>query len=210
MANSNPLGGTGGPGHTKGVAFTTTNSPSRQRWKWELAIRFQLKNPNAKQSEVAAHIGIDAQTLSTWQADPEWTNLYNQITTGILSSIDADLAEDITHQRLTLKRLVPTAIQNLAEMALQSANPNLKLKASLEILDRDGHMSKVQRIGLASEAQGGISDQKDDDVAKALGEALIQAKLKQAESKTPRTEQTPPSLLNEITIDSASPTEEVQ
>lgn len=200
MANSNPLGGAGGPGHTKGVAFTTTNSPSRVRWKWELAIRFQLKNPNAKQSEVAAHIGVDIQTLSNWQSDPEWVNLHNQITTGILSSIDADLAEDITHQRLTLKRLVPLAIQNLAEMALQSANPNIKLKASMEILDRDGHMSKVQRIGLPAAEQGGVSDQKDDSVAQALIQALTQA----------RTAQTPTKPVEPITIDSASPSEEVQ
>lgn len=200
MANSNPLGGAGGPGHTPGVPFTTTNSPSRQRWKWELAIRFQIKNPNAKQTEVAAHIGVDAQTLSGWQADPEWTNLYNQITTGILSQVDADLAEDITHQRLTLKRLVPLAIQNLADIALQSANPNLKLKASLEILDREGHMSKVQRIGLAAEAQGGVSDQKDNEVAKALGEALLLARAQQAASKP----------VEPVTIDSAPPTEEIQ
>lgn len=200
MANSNPLGGAGGPGHTPGVPFTTTNSPSRVRWKWELAIRFQLKNPNAKQSEVAAHIGVDAQTLSTWQADPEWVNLHNQITTGILSQVDADLAEDITHQRLTLKRLVPLAIQNLADIALQSANPNLKLKASLEILDREGHMSKVTRIGLPAEAQGGVSDQKDNDVAKALVEAMTQARAAQAASKP----------VEPVTIDSASPSGEVQ
>lgn len=198
MANSNPFGGAGGPGHTPGVPFTTTNSPARVRWKWELAIRFQLKNPNAKQSEVAAHIGIDIQTLSNWQKDPEWANLHNQITTGILSSVDADLAEDITHQRLTLKRLVPVAIQNLADMALQSSNPNLKLKASLEILDRDGHMSKVQRIGLPAAEQGGVSDQKDDDVARALGEALLQARAKKALVKP------------EITIESAPASETPQ
>lgn len=172
MANPNPMNGAGGPGHTKGVAFTTTNSPARKRWKWELAIRFQLKNPNAKQSEVAQHVGVDVVTLSTWMADPEWVNLHNQITTGILSSIDADLAEDITHQRLTLKRLVPLALQNLAELALQSSNPAIKLKATNEILDRDGHFAKVQRVGLATEDQGGVSDQKDNNIAEALIDAL--------------------------------------
>ena len=173
MANPNAQGG---PGHTQGVSFTTTNSPDRQRWKWELAIRFQLKNPNAKQSEVAQHIGVSPVTLSQWQGTMEWQDLHNQITTGILCTIDAELAEDITHQRLTLKRLVPTALQNLADLAIQTANPSIRLKATQEILDRDGHFSKVQRIGLPSEAQGGVSDEKDENVARSLIEALLVAK----------------------------------
>jgi hypothetical protein len=206
VANPNPLGGAGGPGHTAGVPFTTTNSPSRVRWKWELAIRFQLKNPNAKQTEVAQHIGIDVVTLSQWQSDPEWINLHNQIVTGILGAVDAELAEDITHQRLTLKRLVPTALQNLAELALQSANPNIKLKATTEILDRDGHFAKVQRVGLASEAQGGVSDEKDNDIATALIAALANAKTNTSTSQGEegKVAGAPP------TIDSAPASKEVQ
>lgn len=200
MANSNPMGGLGGPGRPTGPG-TTTNSPSRMRWKWELAIRFMLRNPNAKHTEVAAHVGVAGGTLSQWMMDPEWVNLHNQITTGILSSIDADLAEDITHQRLTLKRLVPTALQNLAELALQSANPNIKLKATTEILDRDGHFAKVQRVGLATEDQGGVSDEKDNAIAAALGNALIAAQAaKQAAAIKAK----------EITIESAPTTEQVQ
>lgn len=189
----------GGPGVPQGTIFQTTNSPSRQRWKWELAIRFMLKNPNAKQPEVAQHIGVAIPTLSQWMTDPEWTNLHNQITTGILSSIDAELAEDITHQRLTLKRLVPTAIQNLADLALQSANPSIKLKASQEILDRDGHFAKVQRVGLATEGQGGVSDQKDDEISKLLVESLHLAReRKQAQATTPSPTITSPSISKEV------------
>lgn len=194
----------GGPGLPKGYVFSTTNSPSSVRWKWELAIRFMLKNPNAKMPEVAQHVGVAEQTLAQWKVDPEWTNLHNQITTGILSSIDADLAEDITHQRLTLKRLVPTAIQNLADLALQSANPSIKLKASQEILDRDGNFAKVARVGLAMQGQGGVSDQKDDDVSRALLESLAQARGRGAEGQpAAQATQAPP------TIESPSPWKQV-
>lgn len=182
MANPHPKTG---PGGTPGVLFNTTNSPARQRWKWELAIRFMLKNPNAKQTEVAQHIGIDAHTLSFWMKDPEWVNLHNQITTGILTAVDAELAEDVRHQHLTLKRLIPVALQNLAELALQNANPSIKLKATQEILDREGHFAKVQRMGLATHEQGGISDEKDNNIAKALIDALNTAHAsKDSEGKT--------------------------
>lgn len=189
MANPNPMQGLGGPGHTKGTQFNTTNSPSRQRWKWELAIRFQLKNPNAKQSEVAKHIGVTTVTLSQWQADPDWQDLHNQIVTGILSHVDEDLAEDVTQQRLTLKRLLPVALQNLAAFATQDSNPQLKFKATQEILDREGNHARVTRMGLPTEQQGGVAGSIDNEVASKLIEALQAA---QAVKKQEVTIDSPP------------------
>jgi len=172
MANPNPVGGLGGPGHTKGTAFNTTNSPSRTRWKWELAIRFMLKNPNAKQTEVAQHIGVTVVTLSQWMAQPDFADLRNQIIHGVLSHVDEELAEDLTEQRLTLKRAVPLALQNLVDLALQQSNPAIKLKATQEILDREGNHARVTRVGLPTEAQGGIASHVDNEVALKLAEAL--------------------------------------
>lgn len=201
MSNPNPMngpGGTpGGPGHTQGTQFNTTNSPSRVRWKWELAIRFQLKNPNAKQTEVAAHIGVTTVTLSQWQADPTWKDLQNQIITGVLSHVDEGLAEDINAQRLTLKRAVPLALQNLVDLALQTSNPAIKLKATQEILDREGNHARVTRVGLPTEAQGGVASSIDNDVANALLQALSAA---QAAKQQPK----------EVTIDDPPATEKEQ
>lgn len=180
MANPNA---TGGPGHTPGQPFTTTNSPSRQRWKWELAIRFMLKNPNAKQSEVAKHIGVSPITLAVWQQDPDFVDLQNQIMTGVLSHVDEDLAEDVTNQKLSLKRMIPMALQGLADLALQSSNPQIKLKAIGEILDRDGHLAKVTRIGLPTDAQGGVAGTMDNEVAAKLLEALTAANTAATKAK---------------------------
>lgn len=196
MANPKPMnapgGGPGGPGHQQGVAFNTTNSPSRKRWKWELAIRFQLKNPNAKQTEVAKHIGVTPVTLATWQADPDFVDLQNQIMTGVLSHVDEDLAEDVTTQKLSLKRMIPMALQGLADLALQTSNPQIKLKAIGEILDRDGHLAKVTRIGLPTEAQGGIAGVIDNEVAAKLVEALQTAQAATKAQATPVTIDSPP------------------
>jgi hypothetical protein len=169
MANPNAPGG---PGHPAGQPFTTTNSPARVRWKWELAIRFLLKNPNAKQSEVAKHIGVSPVTLSTWMASPDWQDLHNQIVTGVLSHIDEGLVEDIAEQRLTLKRLLPVALQNLASFALQDSNPQLKFKATQEILDREGNHARVTRVGLPSAEQGGVASHLDNEAATQLLQAL--------------------------------------
>lgn len=176
MANPNPMngpGGTaGGPGHTKGQAFNTTNSPSRTRWKWELAIRFMLRNPNAKQTEVAKHIGVTTVTLSQWMANPDFVDLQNQITTGVLSHVDEDLAEDVVEQKLSLKRAIPMALQGLVDLAMQQSNPQIRLKAIGEILDREGNHAKVTRVGLPTHDQGGIAGAIDNDVANKLVEAL--------------------------------------
>ena len=177
MANFNAQGG---PGHQPGVAFTTTNSAKRQQYKWELAIRFMLKYPNSKNSEVAAHIGIDTVTLSIWQNDPDFVVLKQQILSGVLCHLDEDLAEDVISNHLTLKRLVPVAIQNLADLAYQRTNERLRLEASREILDREGHFTKVSRVGLPTAEQGGVANAIDQNTANELINALNAAKAANA------------------------------
>lgn len=179
---ANPFA-TGGPGHTPGVAFTTTNSPNRVRWKWELAIRFELRYPNAKNTEIATHIGIDPVTLSQWMADPDYKALKQQLISGILSHIDEGLAEDIQQNHITLKRLVPLAIQNLADLAMQRTSEKLRLEASREILDREGHFTKVSRIGLPTQEQGGVASTIDQETANTLIEALNAAKATHSTSE---------------------------
>jgi hypothetical protein len=118
-------------------------------------------------------------------------DLHNQIVTGILSHVDEELAEDINAQRLSLKRLVPVALQNLADLALQNSNPGIKLKATQEILDREGNHARVTRVGLPSIEQGGIASHIDNEVANKLIEALQAAQASQAKP-APVTIEDPP------------------
>lgn len=185
-----------GPGRPTGPA-TTGSSLQQKLWKWDIAIRYMIVNPNAQHKDIAAHVGVAQQTVAQWMIDPDFVTRSNTIRSGILSHLDEQICEDVKLQRIELKRAVPIAMQSLIDLALQRGNAQVRLKASAEILDRDGHFSKVSRIGLPTEDQGGISDQIDNATAATLIASLAKAQAAKEAAKSP-------------TIESPSPTEKVQ
>jgi len=72
--------------------------------------------------------------------------------------------------------MIPVALDGLMELAQQRKNERVRLAACSEIMDRDGRLAKVQRIGLPTEDQGGIGASIDDETADALVSALKTAK----------------------------------
>lgn len=161
-------------GRPPGVSHNSA-SPYSKRWRWELAIRFELANVGIKADAIAAHVGVSPSTLAQWRMNPEYVTLYNSIVCGVLDEIDSELSEDIKAQQFKLKKLVPIALTGLMELAMQKVNPSVRAKACSEILDREGNFAKVSRIGLATENQGGIG-KLDNDTANALIASLNAAK----------------------------------
>jgi hypothetical protein len=190
MPKGQHLKGRGGPGAPKGV---TNVSRSKDRWllKIEMAVRFMIVNVNISDAMIAAHIGVSPVTLSMWKKTPEWQRIHDTITTRVLGDMDSEIKDDLRLNRLRLQKIgVPTALNNLLEMAMSRTNDKLRLAASRELLDRSGHFSKVTRIGLPSEDQGGVSDSLDNDTAKELVDAL--SSIKSKESAEPASIQSPP------------------
>jgi len=182
MPKGNPKGG-------PGVAFGSkarSHSQLSKRFSMELAIRYSLVNPGCTTADIAKHINIAPATLNNWMASGEYKELHNQLTTNVLGSIDAELAHDIGYQRVKLQRMVPLALQNLANLAVQQSDRKLQFEASKEILDREGNLSKVSRIGLPSETQGGAGSKVDHDTANSLFASLQLAKSLQ-NSQSPAT-----------------------
>lgn len=158
---------------------------SKQRWRMELCIRYELANPGATDQMIADHLGLTPAQISNWRNGAykqDYNNLKNQLLTGIMSSVDMELADSTKFNRLKLDNAVPIALDNLVDLALQRTNHTLRFKASLEILDRQGQHAKVTRIGVPTEAQGGAGDVKDNEVAAQLVEALLASKQPAPES----------------------------
>jgi hypothetical protein len=89
------------------------------------------------------------------------------------------------HERM--RAMIPQALQNLYDLA-RSSNENVKLKATAEILDREGTMAKVSRIGLATQDQGGVGTVIDDEIASnLLGIQKIQAERAEKSAKEAKT-----------------------
>jgi len=139
----------------------------KTRWRTETAIRLALINPGLTDAEIAEHVGLTHAGYTQLKRRPEYKQIYTQLTTGILSSIDAELGSDIKNLRERLKSTVPVALQHLADL-LNNNDPKIKLQAIKETLDRDGRFASVTRVGLPTEEQGGFISKADHDIASAL------------------------------------------
>jgi len=101
-------------------------------------------------AEIARHIGITQAAFSVLKTTGYFKTVMINLSTGILSQETQAVARTIEYQREEIADMVPLALQNLRRIAL-SSKPELALKASLEILDRDGKHSKVSRTSVTVE-----------------------------------------------------------
>lgn len=97
--------------------------------------------------QIANSLGVVPQTIIAIRATPEFQAKMVEIATGVISEHDKELRENAENQRSELKSMVPTALLQLRSAAL-SRNENIALRASLEILDRDGTLAKVSKVSV--------------------------------------------------------------
>jgi hypothetical protein len=120
-----------------------------------------------KDAEIAAFLKMSPMGLAQLKMDPDYIALRIQIQSGVVSDAEKELLKDTEYKYEMLRDMVPLALQGLYDAA-RSTNMHVKLKAAAEILDREGTMAKVSRIGLASQEQGGAGTSIDDEIAANL------------------------------------------
>ena len=142
----------------------------------------RLENLLWKDADIAAHLNMSPAGLAQLKGDPEYPAVRNRIKTGVISQLDEELKDDFNYQREKIRSMMPVALDGLLELAMQTKNERVRLGACAEIMDRDGRLAKVSRIGLPTEDQGGVGSSIDDETADALIQALKISKATSAES----------------------------
>jgi hypothetical protein len=127
----------------------------------------QLEAQLYKDAEIAEFLKMTPAGLAVLKQDPDYVALRVQVRTGVTSEAEKQFLKDLEYKHDRLRDMVPLALQGLYDAA-RSKNEHVKLKAAAEILDREGTMAKVSRIGLASEEQGGVGTTIDNEVAAQL------------------------------------------
>lgn len=147
---------------------------AKTQLRMESAIRIEIMNPHYNDAQIAACIGLSPQGYAQMKLRPEFKILQAQIRSGFVQSLDTGVREKAESFKSKLDALVPTALENLAQAAMQKMDKNLQHKATVEILDRCGYLSKVSRIGLPTPNQGGVTglSDKDEEIADKLIEAM--------------------------------------
>jgi hypothetical protein len=106
--------------------------------------------------QIAAFIGIHPQTLVYLKQTPEFQARMLSLATGIIEQHDISIREDEEYQAQELKSMVPMAIQKLKELVL-SSNQHIALRASADVLDREGTHAKVSRSAIDIKEQVNLS-----------------------------------------------------
>lgn len=129
---------------------TPTNASAMHKGRqWRRLIRiekaaFLTQKGIYSNDQIARFIGIHPQTLIYLKQTPEFQSRMIAMATGLVDEHDITVREDEDYQRQELKSMVPVALMKLRELAM-SGNQSVALKATQDILDREGTHAKVSR-----------------------------------------------------------------
>jgi len=154
----------------------------------------EIANPQFTFVDIARLTGVKDARYTRLRNLPIYQTIKNQQMTGILTRLDTKVSDSINLTQETLSYAVPLAMQEIVKQALNAKDERIRNKACNDILDRDGHFAKVSRVGLATEQQGGIAKEQDNETARNLISAL----------------KSQPALPGPATIDSKPATETTQ
>lgn len=138
---------------------TPTGKPSAKRANgriWRRHIRIEKiaqlsKTGMFSNEQIAAHMGIDKQTVVVIKTTKEYQAKMIELTTGVISDLADDIRQLEINKAEELKAMVPSALLSLRQ-SLLSANEGIRLKAAVEVLDRDGQLAKVSKVNVKHEA----------------------------------------------------------
>src|SRR5690348_10997265 len=122
------------------------NITNKQRLRMEIAIRLELANPGLSAVDIAAHIGLTPAGYASMRNRQEFKVLYNQIASGVVSQLDAELAtEASTLRKRFIETSLPPALQKLRD-ALYSKDEKISLRAAESITEMSGFFPKTTTV----------------------------------------------------------------
>lgn len=138
------------PNGNSSAFHSRTAAGKGHSWKRHLRIERIARLVAAgqfKNEEIAMAVGVAPITVSQIRMTPEFRAKLIEVSTGVISQFDQDIRMMEENQIEELASMVPLALLGLRNAAM-SRNPNVALKANLEILDRHGVLAKVSKVNV--------------------------------------------------------------
>lgn len=124
----------------------------KMTWKRALKIervaRLVMDTTGYTNAQIANHLRCTEQTIILIKQQPEFHAKMLELSSGVLSEYDKDLRAEELNAREELKSMVPSALMVIRN-ALLSKNESIRLKASMEVMDREGHLAKVSKSSVS-------------------------------------------------------------
>jgi hypothetical protein len=140
------------------MATTKNGNPSAKHphfnmtWKRALKIekiaRLSIDPAGYSNEQIANFLGCDKQTVVLIRQLPEYHAKMLEVSSGVTSAWDIDVRTDYQAMRDEMRANVPSAMMVIRN-SLFSKNPNIALKAAMEVMDREGTLAKVSKTSVA-------------------------------------------------------------
>jgi len=145
------------------MAPANPNNPSalhptlKMTWKRALKIeriaRLSLDPAGYSNEQIANHLGINKQTVVLVRQLPEYHAKMIELASGVVSAYDQQLRQDIDNSREELRSMIPSSMMVIRDSILGKYGPNLRFKAALEVMDREGTLAKVSKSSVTVETK---------------------------------------------------------
>jgi len=150
---------------------STKKAPGMQHKRYMRIERIaRLELGGYTEDEIAFSQGITKVRVNQLKRTPEYIAIRMQCATGVVAQADRQMLEDIDDNHNLIKEMVPEALVALRDAILDKSNPALRLRASQDLLDREGSLAKVSRTEIKTKVEYNF-DQHDSTSASLL-EAL--------------------------------------
>lgn len=133
--------------------------------KMQIAARIEMANLGMTDDAIAMHLGVRVAVFRRLKKVKMYQQIKSQLLTGILAPLDEDLNNNYNVNKRRLASAVPMALENLMALASQKVDKGLQLKASQDLLDREGSFAKVSRQNVTVVDKNQASTPEDDAVA---------------------------------------------
>jgi len=120
--------------------------------RMEKIARLEIKG--LSDQDIADYLDLTLGGVQGIKQDLNYKQVRTRIATGILSSFDEELAKDFNSSYERIQEALPHALSRLIEH-IDHPDAKVSMHAIESLLDRDGRLAKVHRMGLPTADQGG-------------------------------------------------------
>lgn len=130
-----------------------------------IAARLEINNLGMTDDLIALHLGVRVAVFRRLKKVKIYQQIKSQLMTGVIASLDDEINNNYQINKRRLASAVPTALENLIALASQKLDKSLQLKASQDLLDREGSFAKISRANVTVQDKPAASSPEDDAVA---------------------------------------------
>ena len=138
-----PLGNNSAKHPTYGMTW-------KRAFKIERIARLSADPAGYTNDQIGNMLGVTAQTVVLIRQLPEYHAKAMELLSGVTSHWDLEIRQDSEATRAEMKSMVPSAMMVIRN-ALLSKNENIRVRAAMEVFDREGTHAKVSKSSVTIE-----------------------------------------------------------